>query len=47
MAGGEHTNTSTPPDAQTIDFGAGLEWTKFPATVLDDVFADPNFWPFV
>lgn len=37
----------TIPDAQTIDFGVGLEWTKFPATVLDDVFADPNFWPFL
>ena len=37
----------TIPDAETIDFGNGLDWTKFPATPLDDVFADANFWPFV
>ena len=35
------------PNDQTLDFPAGVEWTKFPPTLLDDVFADRNFWPFL
>jgi hypothetical protein len=35
------------PNDQLIDFGSGLEWNKYPPNLLDDVFADPNFWPFV
>ena len=35
------------PNDHTLDFPAGIEWTKFPPNLLDDVFADRNFWPFL
>jgi len=31
----------------TLDFPAGVEWTKSPPNALDVVFTDPNFWPFL
>lgn len=37
----------TIPNAQTLDFGNQVTWKKFPPNLLDDVFADANFWPFL
>ncbi|MFN0050740.1 MAG: choice-of-anchor Q domain-containing protein [Planctomycetales bacterium] len=34
-------------DARTLHFPGGVEWKKFPPTLLDDVFADPNAWPYL